>query len=393
MDKPTHLGVSEWDDWRNRPGNDFIHQVQRGRLGQNIGISTGIKGLDKYIYGIHPGRYYLIGADSGVGKTTMSDFMFILSAIEQARRLHRKLKIFYCSFEIGKTDKIARWCSHYVFHKHGVRLPSDYFLGRIEGKMLSDEHFPYVQEAYTWINDLMEEGGTIKFLDMMMHPTMIFEGIIDGYYDKHGIVKRDSVTAKEKAAGKRGYVRGFTPDPGEEDTMVVLMVDHIALANPEQGLDTKGIMDRLSKYGVVLKNIFHTTIVMIQQFSTDLLAANRTMHIKKDLHSIMPSRLDFGDSKATFRDADVVIGGIKPGIDLPDLFGWDLSTSRMGPYFVIQYIIKNRYGPDKKIIPVFLDPITGTIYDIPCPISDDDGDKWYKMADEINSVCQVYSPQ
>lgn len=393
MDKIINLGASEWDDWRNRPGNDFIHQIQRGRLGQNIGISTGIKGLDRYTYGIHPGRYYLIGADSGVGKTTMSDFIFVLSAIEQAKRLKKKIKIFYCSFEIGKTDKIARWCSYYIFNKYKIRLPSDYFLGRIEGKLLTPEHFPLVQEAYAWIDNLMGPDGVIKFMDIMMHPTMIFEGIIDGYYAEHGTVKRDNVTGKEKASGKHGYVRGFTPNIGEEETEVILMIDHMALANVEQGLDTKGIMDRLSKYGVVLKNLFRTTIVMIQQFSTDLLSANRAMHLKRDLQAIIPTRLDFGDSKATFRDADVVLGCIKPGKDMAELFGWDLTPLKLGPNFVIMYLMKNRYGADSKIVPVFLDGITGMIYDIPCPISSDDGDEWYKMSDEINNVCQVYSPQ
>lgn len=395
----TTLGVSKWDNWKNRPGNDFIHQVQRGRIGLNTGLGNGLTHINKYIYGTHRGRYYLIGADSGVGKTTLTDFMFVLQAYKDAKRVGRKLCIYYCSFEIGRTDKIARWCSYYIFIKYGVRLPSDYILGRITGKLITDDHLEKIKDAYDVIEEMLWDkeinpNGIVRFIDIMMHPTMVFEGIVEGWYEKHGTVLRDPVTEQEKKKGKRGYIRGYVPNAGEEDTMVILLCDHLALANQEQNLDTKGIMDRLSKYAVVLRNLFHTTIVFIQQFSTDLLAANRQMHVKKDLHSIIPTRLDFGDSKATYRDADVVIGAIAPGRDLSEFMGWDLSPGKLGLSLIIACVIKNRYGPSHKIAPLFMDGVTGHAYDLPCPMDlCSDPDEWYDKAKEIDELCQVYSPQ
>jgi replicative DNA helicase len=41
--------------------------VERGRLGKNIGISTGLAKLDKVLYGIQRKFIYTIGASSGVG--------------------------------------------------------------------------------------------------------------------------------------------------------------------------------------------------------------------------------------------------------------------------------------------------------------------------------------
>ena len=53
--------IMSWDKWENTEPNSFIYQVQRGRHGLNIGLSNGVQVVNKYIYGTHRGRYYLIG--------------------------------------------------------------------------------------------------------------------------------------------------------------------------------------------------------------------------------------------------------------------------------------------------------------------------------------------
>ena len=72
---------TEWDDawskWETYNSDNFMYIVQQGRKGLNIGLPNGLPQLSKYTYGIHRGRYYLFGADSGVGKTTLSDYQLI----------------------------------------------------------------------------------------------------------------------------------------------------------------------------------------------------------------------------------------------------------------------------------------------------------------------------
>lgn len=378
---------TDWDNWKERPGNDFIYQVQNGMLGKNTGLNNGLTHINKYLYGTHRGRYYLLGADSGVGKTTIADFMFVLKAWEEARANNKRIRIWYCSFEIARTDKVARWAAYWTYHKYGIRIPSDYILGRISGKLLSPEHLSMVKHAYGIITEMMKD---IVFIDIMMNPTMILEGMI-GYFEKHGTVKRDEVGQEDKKKGNKGRLTSFVAD--DPDMMTMLVVDHIALANSESGLETKGVMDRLSKHAVSLRNIFNMTIVFVQQFSTDMLAANRAMHIKKSVESIMPTRLDFGDSKSTFRDADVVMGLIQPGRDLVECIGYNTTNSGLGLYMTLACIIKNRYGSSGRMSPLFLDPVTGTAYDLPYPSNPLSEDEWYDKAKEIDDLCQVYFPQ
>ena len=77
----------------------------------------------------------------------------------------------------------------------------------------------------------------------------------------------------------------------------------------------------------------------------------------KKAAAIIPTRLDFGDSKATFRDAEVVIGLVKPYLfDIEDF--WGINTSKvssggMGDYMIAQCLMKNRYGAANTAIKMY----------------------------------------
>lgn len=378
-----------WGKWKTLPVNDFRYQVQRGMQGKNVGLGNGLKHINNYIYGTHQARYYLIGADSNCGKTTISDFMYILKAWESAKAMNRKIKIFYCSFEIGKTDKIARWCSYFIYLKFGEQMPSDYILGRITGKVPTKEHERMIMIAYDAVMKVMAD---VVFVEDVVHPTKIFEDLIEVHFEKVGNVKRREPTEEQKKKHRKGFVYGY--EAKDPDMITMLVIDHLALTGSEQGLDTKHVMDRMSKYMVVLRNLFHCTGVFIQQFSTDLMSWHRTM--KKTPQAVMPQRIDFGDSKATFRDADVVIGYVKPAIfDYSEFLGFPITGDEsLGQCFIAQCLMKNRYGPSGRVLPLFLDGMTGHVYDLPLtPTNPFLLQPWINKAQKIEQLCQVYSPQ
>lgn len=370
----------------------FLYQLKRGMQGHNVGLENGLTNINKYIYGTHKGRYYLIGAESGVGKTTIGDFMYVLKAWESAKKMGRKIKIFYFSFEIGKTEKLYRWVSYYIFHKFQVQLPSDYLQGRIHGNLPSKEHQRLILIGYAAVLEMMKD---VTIVEDVLHPTKIFEAMVEEHFAKHGKVERAEVSAEElkKHPNKKGYVKAYTED--DPDLITLMVVDHAALTGTEMGLDTKGIMDKLSKYVIVLRNVFHCTAVIIQQFSTSMMETYRGAFGKKTEGSIAPQRLDFGDSKATFRDADVVLGGVKPQKDMQSFHGYNLDSGEgLGDYFVAWYLMKNRYGPANRMLPLFLDPIAGVAYDLPLepnnPLAMQD---WYDRTNKIEQICQMYSPK
>jgi hypothetical protein len=390
-DAPEGVDPGIWESMKQSVKEDtdpYLAQLRRGISGQETGLSNGLTHINRYIYGTHKARYYLIGAESGVGKTTIADFMFIFNTWRSAKLEGRKIKIFYCSFEISKLEKLFRWTSYYIFILYGIRLPSDYIQGRIKGNLPGDQHRKMILHAYSEIQKMMED---IKVLEDTVHPTAIFDSMVH-HFEEYGTVDRSPVSEEDSKKGKKGYVKGYTE---KDPTMVtILVIDHLALIGHERQLDTKGAMDKMSKYMIVLRNIFRCTGVFIQQFSTDMMATYRGLAGKKTESVIAPQRLDFGDSKATYRDADVVLGGVKPQKDMNTFHGLDISKSTgLGECFVAFYLMKNRFGPSNRLLPLFIDGVTGTVYDLPTEPKDPAMAGWIKKAQEIEQICQTFFPQ
>jgi hypothetical protein len=373
VDKEMESMLDKLVDWKSLGERHFIHRVEKARLGGNVGLSMGLEGPASYTYGTHMGRYYLIGADSGVGKTTMADFMFLLKAVESARTLGRKLYVFYCSFEISFQEKIARWVSYFINLEFGVNLPADYIVGHIAGNMVSDEDMNMIRRAYLRVEQLIKEAN-IVVVEESIHPTKIFHDLIDGHFEKIGTVLRKTAHDPKK----KGAIYGWHPKPGEENSMTMLFIDHAGLLASEQGFDTKQTIDLMSRYYVTMRNIFGLTGIMIQQFNTDITSAFRMS--KKGDGLVTPQRVDFGDSRYTFRDANVVFGLIKPSIyDIPTYHKYDIT--KLKHFFVAMHLMKNRHGPSQRVFPIFLNGMAGVAEDLPVqPRVDFVMDPWYAKA-------------
>jgi hypothetical protein len=251
-------------------------------------------------------------------------------------------------------------------------------------------------EGYTQVQEMMKD---IIIIDGAVHPTKVFEDIIEHHYEKAGTVVRSPITEADKKKGKRGHIIKYIPHDPRAYTMLV--IDHLGLLSPEMGLNTKSVIDKMSRYGIILRNLFQTTCVFIQQFSTDLLQSKRqTMGAligSKKASAIIPTRLDFGDSKATFRDAEIVIGLVKPYLfDIEDF--WGINTSKvsaggMGDYMIAGCLMKNRYGAANKIVPLFLNPIAGISRDLPDSLDEDVMIPFYNEAKMLDNIVQQYSPK
>jgi DnaB-like helicase C terminal domain len=384
-----------WDSWKAQPTDSFIYQVQSGREGNNAGLANGLHRINNYIYGTNRARYYLIGADSGAGKTTLTDFMFVINAWQAAKLKGIPIKIFYCSFEISKIEKVAKWVSYYIEKLHGKCIPSSYIIGRIHQNYLTPEELELVQSAYKMVEEMLKD---IILIDSAVHPTSVFENIIEHHYETAGTVTREPVSAEDKAKGKKGRVLKYVAN--NPTAMTMLIVDHMALANPEMGLTLKGTIDKLSRYAIVLRNLFGCTIAFIQQFSTDLMQLKRSSMDKLQgaakANAIRPVRLDFGDSKAPFRDADVVLGLVKPReFDIDDFHGINtssLANGGMGDYMVAAYVMKHRYGPYNRCIPLYMNPIAGVFAELSNSLDSEAHAPWYVKARELDAITRKYEP-
>lgn len=370
-------------NWEELETNHFIRQVELGRQGMNAGWGNGFSRINNHLHGTHRGRYYLIGADSGVGKTTYADFSYLLEQYEYALANGLQWHCFYYSFELSKLEKIARWVSYYIAKKYGIIYPSNFILGRIHGKTPTDEDMHYIRLGYAFVSKMMTN---MTIVEDAVHPTRIFMDL-KKYYRENG-----TMVEEKPAAGKtHGRILSYTPGPKIANGLVSVVTDHVALSHSEQGLDTKGTIDLLSKYAVASRNLFGTTWIIIQQFSTDMQTWHRSAKKITDKF-ISPQRLDFGDSKYTYRDADVVLGLVAPHqFDLDTYYGY--KVSKLEGYLLAVHIMKNRYGTSSVMIPVFMNPLCGLLEELPAPTEQFLLEEYYEKTEEIFKLCQNFSPQ
>jgi hypothetical protein len=357
--------LDDWSNWRDLPHDHFVYDIMRGREGAFVGLHNGLDRINKYIHGTQMGKIYLLGADSGGGKTTVSDYMFPISSWLDAKAKGQPVKVFYCSFEVSRRNKEAKWCSHYIGWRYGVSLPIDYLLGRIENNYLRDDELYMVKAGWQFVTEIMKD---IVLLDESTHPTAIYESMVKEY-EKYGEVIRVQ-SEDDKKKGRKGKVVRYKPKDEFENMLCMLMIDHLKLTSPEQGLDTKKTMDRMSGYCVKLKNRFKTTSVILQQFNSELQYSRRESVLKnggKDVEAyLIPNKLDFGDSKATYENADYVIGLVQPSAyQLEKFYGYDCSPMGMGGFMIAMFLMKNRESGQANILcPLFMNPVASLVYDL-----------------------------
>lgn len=372
----------------------FINRVKQGREGKNLGVAIPLQNVNQWLHGVQQARYYLMGADSGVGKSSLGDFIFLISLWLQSKREKRKLRILYYSFEISGEEKIAAWVAAFISIVYDKSMPVDYIMGYIHGNMISDEDLVLVEKALGVVKEMLT---CITIHDSPKNPTAIYHDAIDLAEELGTVIRETKVSKrlkdKDGKATKQVYITGYIPD--DPDMMVEIILDHVALATPEAGLSPKATIDRMSSYFVFIRNKLRFSILLIQQFNTEMQTVERR---KFSQAAFAPQRSDFGDSKYTFRDADVVFGLIKPSFfDLQSYFGYQIEptsgvTYGLGDAFVAAFLMKNRYGPTNKMMPLFMDGITKRFYDLPLDPSDPNEMEGFSiMNDKIKELCQLYS--
>lgn len=303
------------------------------------------------------------------------------------------MRVLYYSFEISAEEKTAAWCSYLVSVKYGVDLPTDYIMGNVEGNLLTDEHAAMVDDCMEIVEKMLE---FITIKDTPMHPTAIFHDAID-MAESLGTVHRETkvnkrVKDKDGKPTQDTYIVGYTPS--DPDMTMIMVLDHVALAIQEAGLSPKATIDRLSSYCVFLRNKLSITSVLIQQFNTEMGTVERR---KFSQAAFAPQRLDFGDSKYTYRDADVVLGMIKPmSFDLESYYDYPVQAGGknivgLEDNFVAVFLMKNRYGPSNKMMPIFMNGISKRFYDLPLDPHSFEVEQFTEETTRLKQLCQLYS--
>jgi hypothetical protein len=306
-------------------------EVQKGIDGRNSGIPMGFDRLNKYV-GIRKSMYYLIGGNTGSGKTSFIDDAFVLNPFDwsispEGIKSGIKVNIWYRSMERSRTYKLAKWVARKIFIDQGIIIPVGTLLGWT-GKLTHDEHDLFLH--YEEYIKQMEESFTI----------------FDGPENPVGIAKDLKKYAESRGTIQQldEYNKVYIPNDPNEINIVI--IDHIGLLKTTKDQPTKKeAIDKMSDELRYARDFYGFTPVVVSQFNRSI---SNPIRIKNG--DVEPQLEDFAESSSTQNDADVVMALFDPmRYNVADPSGYNLDKLKDeygAKYFRNVRLIKNSYGED-----------------------------------------------
>jgi len=307
--------------------------------------------------GIEQGKYYLNSANQKVGKTQITDWLFLYNPIQQIidNGLNIRLKVFYFSLEMSKEEKMLACFANILYVKEGLRIsPTDLKSTRADN-VLSEEVLQIIQKYKPYFNKIEE---VVEFVDDIRHGFGIYN-LVREYALANGKVHYRDIEIDNKITKVEDYY-----EPNDPDEYVMIIIDHISLISPEkrngQQLTLHESISALSSdYLIKLRNRFNYIPVVIQQQSS----AQEGIENKK-ANKLRPTMDGLGDNKLTGRDANVMLGLFSPfRHEIPEYYGYDITKFKDNIRFL--EIMGSRDGGAGTICPLYFDGATNYFKELP----------------------------
>jgi len=311
--------------------NDVIADIDRGMLGLNKGLPMGFDRLVSYIPGIQQGTYYLIGGETGSGKTAFTDDAFLFNPYDWYKSNPNSgidLRIFYWSLEIDKNIKITKAICRKIYMEYGFLTDVNFVLSRGKHR-ISQEVYELVKSTKQYFCE-MEDVLTV--FDGAQNPTGINKYMFQFAKDNGDIIYKRERSGKEILNIFDKYI------PHNPDQYILIIIDHIALMKKERGFGTKDNIDKMSEYLIPLRNNFKFIPVVVQQLSRSISTTDRFK-----LDRVEPQLSDFKDTGNTQQDANIIMALFSPRkYEIPNFRGYDVQ--KLKDRFRSLSVLKNRDG-------------------------------------------------
>lgn len=342
------------------------HRIEQGRIGKNIGVSTGLPMVDKIIFGIQKKYLYTVGADTSGGKTAFALDVFVHNLIKN--RGDRKVHILYYSFEMAEDVLLARLLSRHIWEEYQEIITYEEILSLT--KIISDHKLAIVNKAIPWLESIIP---FLTIYDKALSPGGIYATFKE-WLRLHG-------EFKEIGEHREEYKE---TDP---DSLKIALLDHMGLITG-QGTKKERI-DLTVEYFIHFRNKCNTSGLFIQQLNRQ----SKSVERKTSGYELIQLD-DFKDTSGTTDGSEVVFALYYPYREkIARCEGYPIQNVLKKRFRLLQ-ILKNRNGvPDVNKGIVFYGEV-GMFKELPKPADitdyapyldlqyetkDDDSDNVYKF--------------
>lgn len=367
----------------NRVYENLVNRRDRVLTGKINCIPFGLPRFQDELPGIEQRTYYQITANTKVGKTQITDYLFLYRSLLYAfeHRDQLRIRIFYFSLEMSKEQKYQQLICHllYIISKGRVRItPKDLRSTRadrpLDERILEliktdeyQEFFKFFEEQVVFIDDIRNPFGIYDFCRKYAQA--------HGKQHKKMHIFTDNKSGKEVEQEVDDY---YEADDPEE--YVEIIIDHMALMSPEKGGTVRDAMIKFSSdYAIKLRNKYnYIPVAIIQQ------AASQESNDNMKLNKLRPTLDGYGDAKVISRDADVIIGLFSPyRYGIMEYFGYDITKWQDNIRFM--EIIAGREGGGGTLSPLYFDGGVNFFAELPKPTETNDIQKVLREAEKSRS--------
>lgn len=320
--------------------------------------------FSKEFPGIEQKTYAIVTANSKVGKTQITDYMFlympVLYAFAHPEQLN--VKILYFTLEMSQEQKYIQFMSFLLYWlSHGkIRVEPKEL--RSVSKIVDEDVLRILNsDEYKIYFDFFERHVT--FIDNIKNPFGIFK-ICKDYALANGKQHKKTITIKNNKTGEvqENVEIDDYYEPDNPDEYVIVILDHMALLTPENGQSLREAMVKLSyEYFVALRNKYHYIIAAVVQQ-----AASQESTENFRLNQLKPSANGLGEAKILSRDCDIMFGLFSPfRHSIPIYEEYDITKFRDNIRFL--EIIQAREGGGGCVCPLFFDGGVNFFAELPLP--------------------------
>lgn len=335
----------------------FIKEKNEGLLGRRIGIQFNLPRLNKVIPGIQKERLYLLGANSGVGKTKFVNTNFMFTAFDDWYEGGKKypLRIQYFSMELPRSQIIAQLAVRWLWKKHRALLTVPYVLGYIKdspldmyyNELLESEEFREYVKAFQQVVNIIDK--TLNSVGFNIHMNEI-------------VREEGKVTYNTLENGMKMFKEYEEKDVNQVN---LVFLDHISLVKPIEGQNERTMMIEMADIMIKLRNRFKFTFIVTQQLNR---SSNSTDRHK--LEDLLIKDSDFRGGSAIFDAADIVLGLFSPNRERQERFvGYQVASSDtvlgLENRLTVVNIVKNRHGSANGFVPLLFIGEVGDYEELP----------------------------
>lgn len=275
--------------------------------------------LGQVIPGIEQEKYYLVTANSKVGKTKLADFLFVYNPYEfvTTRETDIKIKILYFSLEVSKEEKLSQYYSYKLYKDHKIVISPEKLKSRFENYILEDD----IEKILDSYDEEMERfESMVEIIDNIKNPFGIYKYVRDyaythgKHYDKEGkLIPFEHLLSNDASIRDAANIKIASYKPDNPNEYVIVLADHLSLLQPEKGQDLwNTIFNFSSRYCLAMRDRWRYIPVAIQQQAAD--QEKQQFNFKGDsiVAKLRPSPDGLADCKLTQRDVNVMFGLFAP---------------------------------------------------------------------------------